>query len=158
MARTPKPTRLKLLSGERADRIPTAEVVPSELPVEPPAGMSDHALDVWARHAPDLVAKKVLTSWDVQAFRTWCDAIATCEAAADAIDRDGAVVDAPVFDRNGKPTGTRAVKSPWWGVWKDAADIAARYGAKFGLTPSDRARLPVVDLHKPNGDPSRLLS
>ncbi len=30
------------------------------------------------------------------------------------------------------------MRNPWSLTWKDTAEVAARLGARFGLTPSDR--------------------
>ena len=57
------------------------------------------------------------------------------------LDKHGEVIRAPVFDRNGKPTGQRIVTSPWLSVWKAATDAVLRYGARFGLSPSDRSQI-----------------
>ena len=162
----PRPTPLKVLHGVRASRINYAEPIPAMDVVEAPEGLSEAARALWDRLAPDLVRRHVLTGWDVEAFSAWCSAAALAREAAEHIDKEGAVVDAPVFDRNGVRTGERRVKSQWLGVWRDAVDTMARYGARFGMTPSDRAQIKVdaphsdvdSDLLTGGYDPSRLLS
>jgi P27 family predicted phage terminase small subunit len=138
---TPKPTALRVLHGDRTDRINTGEPVPSELDVEAPGWLGADALAVWEHYAPDLVAKKVLTSWDAEAFGCWCDAVARRRQAAAALEEEGPVVDAPVFNKNGELTGTRRAKNPWTLVLTEADGQVQRYGARFGLTPSDRSQL-----------------
>lgn len=157
--RPAKPTALKLVDGTRKDRVNRSEPQP-DLPVEPPPWLVDDvALAVWDRLAPELEAKGVLTGWDVQAFAEWCAAVATIAEAERHLAEEGHVVEAPVFDRNGVPTGTRTVRNEWSRVWKDALEVAARRAAKFGLTPSDRAGISVGGVNDGDGlDPERLLS
>lgn len=63
--------------------------------------------------------------------------------AAAQLDVDGEVIAQPVFDRNGQQQGFREVRSPWWLVWKDADAAVQRWGARFGLTPSERSQITV---------------
>jgi P27 family predicted phage terminase small subunit len=139
--RPSKPSSLKVLHGDRKDRINDAEPVPDAEEVTAPAWIVaiDHeaevgtetALDVWNRLAPDLVRKKVLTSWDVEAFATYCDAVVNHRRASEEVARDGVTV-----------MGAKSiVRNPAVVAAKTYADVMARYGARFGLTPSDRASL-----------------
>ncbi|WP_282703235.1 phage terminase small subunit P27 family [Streptomyces sp. CC219B] len=139
----PKPTQLRVLHGDRKDRINTDEPTPSADEVAPPTWLSDEAREVWDEYAPDLEAKRVLTAWDVEAFAAWCDAVARRRDAARHVEEEGAVVESPVFNKNGDITGHRRGKNPWL-LALDAADAQVRtYGARFGLTPSDRASLKI---------------
>lgn len=141
--RPSKPRALKVLHGDRKDRINNDEPQPSAGEVAAPDWLGDRALEVWDAYAPDLEAKRVLTSWDVEAFANWCDAVTRRRDAAEHVDAEGAVVDLPVFNKNGELTGHRRGKNPWL-LALDAADAQARaYGARFGLTPSDRAGLKI---------------
>lgn len=64
----------------------------------------------------------------------YCDAVARHEEACEQLDAEGAVV-----------TGARGgpVRNPWALTWSDTAEVAARLGARFGLTPSDRSQIKV---------------
>lgn len=141
--RPKKPTALKLLHGDRTDRVNTDEPQPAELLVEPPAWLTDDARELWTGLAPDLIAKHVLTSWDVEAFAAWCDAAARRRRAVAALAAEGEVVESDVFGKNGEKTGTRRVKNPWAYVLTDADAQVQRYASRFGLTPSDRAGLSI---------------
>lgn len=142
--RPPEPTALKLLRGVRKDRVNDAEPVPGG-EVVPPELVSAAGLEVWHRLAPDLIRKGVLTSWDADRFGVWCDAMARTAEAAQHLNAEGAVIESPVFDRNGQPTGSRTVQNPWFQVWKQSADVVAREGARFGLSPTERQALKVDD-------------
>lgn len=141
----PKPTQLKVVRGTRKDRVNTAEPLPDVDGVVPPDWLPEVAVAVWDRYAPDLVRKKVLTRWDVEDFALWCSSRCRMVEAQQHLDRDGVVVEQPVFDRNGKATGVRMLRSEWWAVWKDASEVMLRRGARFGMNPSDRASLKVSD-------------
>lgn len=139
MGRTAEPTALKLVKGARKDRINADEPVPSTGEIVAPT-LSDRAQAIWDRQAPDLIAKKVLTPWDTDAFGVFCEAAAANLEAAGILAKEGVVVD----------RGNGPAKNPYFQIWRDTADVMARYGAKFGLTPSDRAGLKVGDGSKAN--------
>jgi P27 family predicted phage terminase small subunit len=153
----PKPTGLRVLHGDRKDRTNTAEPKPSADEVAPPPWLGAAAMAVWERYAPDLEAKGVLTAWDVEAFGCWCDAVARRRKAAVMLEDEGEIVEAPVYNKNGECTGFRRVKNPWCLVLVEADGQVQRYGARFGLTPSDRSQLKVGGEGAAAG-PERLLS
>ena len=72
MGRPRKPTHLKVLAGEREDRINRGEPLPTQSAIVPPVQLSDGAQKVWNRLAPDLIDKGCLTSWDVDMFAVFC--------------------------------------------------------------------------------------
>lgn len=140
-----KPTELRILHGDRADRINTNEPKPDALEVAPPEWLAGEALEVWHHLAADLKAKKVLTAWDVEAYATWCDAVARRRTAVRKLREQGEVIELPVFNKNGEHTGDRVGKNPWTLVLNEADAQVQKYGARFGLTPSDRAALTIGD-------------
>lgn len=139
----PKPTPLRVLHGDRKDRVNDAEPQPGEGEVVPPGWLSDEAVEVWACYAPDLVAKGVLTAWDVEAFAGFCDAVVRRAKAAREIADQGDVVELPVFNKNGELTGRRVCRNPWGYALKDADAQVQRWGARFGLSPSERAQISI---------------
>jgi P27 family predicted phage terminase small subunit len=144
-----RPTHLKILAGEREDRINRNAPLPTESTVSPPVELSDGAREVWNRLARDLEDKGCLTSWDVDLFAVYCDAAATYYECRRAIGSDYTV--------KGSVKHT-TVKSPLWRIMKDAADTMRTIGARFGLTPSDRAGIDVSDTKPtPQYGPERLL-
>ena len=151
------PTNVRILRGDRKDRINAHEPVPATMVVEAPAWLSEDARAVWDRLAGDLERKRVLTAWDVEALAGYCDAVVRRARAAAALDAEGEVVDLPVFNKNGDVTGHRKAKNPWQLVWKDADAIVQRWGARFGLTPSERQDISIAHESRPGG-PERLLT
>lgn len=103
--------------------------------------MSDAAAEVWDEYAPDLQKKGVLTAWDLEAFAVLCDTAARRRKAALEVEMHGEIVDLPVFDRNGKPTGMRRSRNPWLIVLNQADSQLLSWAARFGMTPSDRSQL-----------------
>jgi P27 family predicted phage terminase small subunit len=160
--RPAKPTALKLLHGEtRPSQVNYDEPKPGQAAVEPPEDISMDALDVWNSLAPDLIRVGVLTAWDAPNFREWCDAVVSAREAQHELDEDGEVISNPIIDRQGNLVGYRQIINPWWKVRREASSAMLALGARFGLTPADRARLSVGESN-PKGknaqDDSDLLS
>jgi P27 family predicted phage terminase small subunit len=130
MGRPRKPTHLKLLTGEREDRINRNEPVPADASMDPPVDMPAAARAVWDRLAPDLIAKQVMTAWDLDMFVVFCDAVATYQECRVLMGKDYLVP--------GSVPNT-LVKSPYMRIMRDCSDVIVRFGGRFGLTPSDRA-------------------
>ena len=76
MPRPRKPTHLALLAGDREDRINRNGPTPAAATILPPYALSENSQAVWNRLAPDLIAKNILTAWDVDMFAVFCDAVA----------------------------------------------------------------------------------
>jgi P27 family predicted phage terminase small subunit len=147
------PTQVAILHGYRKDRINHTEPKPAAIEVKPPSWLDTSSRTVWKNLAPDLIAKGVLTAWDVEAFANWCDAVTRRRRAARALRDEGEVVEAPVFNKNGEQTGVRHVRNQWLLVLRDADAQVQRYGARFGLTPSDRADLAIGEADRdPDAD------
>jgi phage terminase small subunit len=101
----PKPMAVRLLHGDRPDRINLAEPQPAEGDVAAPDTLTEGAREVWDRLAPDLIARNVLTPW-VDEFVGFCDAVARRGDPIARLAQHGEVIAAKVFDRNGNLTGT----------------------------------------------------
>lgn len=149
MPRPRKPTHLKILSGDREDRINRNEPAPSDSPIIAPQ-LTPGAQKIWERLAPDLHDKGCLSAWDVDLFAVYCEAAATFYECRAALGSD--------YTTKGSVKDT-TVKSPLLRVLKDAADTMRTVGAKFGLTPSDRAGIDLAETKpSPQHGPERLLS
>ncbi len=123
--------------------------VPAAEPVKPPAGLSEAALAVWDRLAPDLIAKKVIDPWNVDVFGRLCWLQATSEALRTQIDSEGYVIEGR---REGEP-----VKSKAWPLLRQVHAELIQLESRFGLPPADRSRVAVVPKSEGRG-PERLLS
>ncbi len=97
--------------------------------------LSPGAADVWRRLAPDLVAKKVLTDWDREAFRVFCELVAKNEEVRPLLDAGPLV-----RSRDGG-----LITNPAWRIFRDSAHLIRAYAQEFGLTPAARASVSIAD-------------
>lgn len=137
--RPAKPTHLKVLAGDRKDRINNAEPQPTEADVVPPWDLSDEAQAAWDRLAPDLIANKLLTAWDVDAFAFFCESLALAR---------GKLAGAHDKPEPGAASGI--------GEFRSAMQVVSTLGGRFGWTPSDRQKLVVGEVE--NGSKDDLLT
>lgn len=144
-----RPNHLKILAGVREDRINRNEPLPAESAIVPPVKLSPEAQRVWDRLAPDLIDQGVLSAWDTGLFALYCDAEATYFECRAALGAD--------FTTKGSVKNTE-VKSPLWRIMRDCEASMRAIGAKFGLTPADRAGLDVSESAPPSKyGPERIL-
>lgn len=144
----PTPTALKLVKGvhkHNPDRVNRAEPEPEPGEVRPPGWLSPGGLELWEQYAPDLERQGVLQAWDVEHFALWCDCAAKRRRITAEIDEFGMTLKEPVLDSEGTMVGYVIKRNPATLVEKGLTDSLARYGARFGLTPSDRSQLKVGD-------------
>lgn len=127
----PRPNHLKVLAGAEERYLNRSEPVPAGPAVPAPARISDRGRVVWERLAPDLIDKKMLTTWDVDAFTVFCEAVATYHHNRELMGEE--------YTARGAAGGV--IKSPHWQIMRDCADTIAKFGARFGMTPGDRANL-----------------
>jgi len=130
-----KPTHLKVLEGVQESRINRDEPTPAAATLEPPVELDEAARDVWNRLAPDMVDKKVLTAWDLDQLAVFCDAVAVYHECKALMGNQ--------FLERGAAGGV--IKSPYWQIMRDCQGMMTQIGARYGLTPADRARLAVGD-------------
>lgn len=146
----PKPTEMRLLHGDRKDRINAGEPLPGTGEVVRPSWLAGDAVVLWDELAADLEERGVLTAWDVPAFAACCWWFGKWREAAGMVDSDGILVE-----------GYRGsqVKNPAHQVARDSWSQFEKLAGRFGLTPSDRAQLSVdAPAAMQAKDPSRLLS
>lgn len=150
MGRRPEPTELKLLKGTEASRVNHAEPKPADDAIKPPYRLRRQTAAVWRRLSPDLIAKGILTAWDVDQFAVFCEATATFREAREHLDAEG-------YTAQGSAGGV--IKSPYWQIMRDAAAMMTTVGARFGLTPSDRSSIVTPEAADTSGrkDATRLL-
>jgi P27 family predicted phage terminase small subunit len=136
------PTHLKLLKGNPGKRPIKPEpepAVPEKLP-EPPAFLSEDAVNEWWRVVPELRALGLLTVLDVQPLAAYCVAYAQWIAAEQALAQMAA--GDPRF--NGLMiTGSTGslLANPLVKISRNAAADMLRFAAEFGMTPRARSYL-----------------
>ncbi|WNV86581.1 phage terminase small subunit P27 family [Umezawaea sp. Da 62-37] len=128
-----KPTALRVLHGDRTDRINDREPLPPIGQIACPDWASESAREIWTRLAPDLEQRKVLTTWDVDAFLILCEALARYRNATALVNGSALLVQG----------GSGLMKNPALQVQSEAERTFLTYAARFGLTPSDRQSIKV---------------
>jgi P27 family predicted phage terminase small subunit len=133
--RRPKPTRLKILSGNPGKRPlnsnePRPEVAVPECPIELGSG----ARREWDRMVAELAPLRILTHLDRAALAAYCGAYAMWAEATEAIQKYGSMVKSP----SGYP-----VQSPYVSIANRQTEIMMRIASEFGFTPASRSRISV---------------
>jgi P27 family predicted phage terminase small subunit len=132
--RKPKPTRLKLITGNPGKRpLSAGEPKPARPDtLRAPSGLSAGAKRCWRQVARQLHDAQILTQLDRPALALYCEAFARWTQANGQIQRFGAIVKAP----SGYP-----IPSPYLSIANKAFDQMAKIMAEFGMTPSSRSRI-----------------
>lgn len=141
--RPAKPTSLKVLHGDREDRINRDEPLPERGDVAAPEWLDDRSRQVWDRLAPDLTAKGVLTSWDVDAFAAFCTVVVRNADALSDVACNGTSLTTVERELSDGTVIYRVVKNPAWQVARESTALVATLGGRFGLNPSDRSQIKV---------------
>ena len=154
-ARGPKgtPTKLRVLRGDRKDRINTNEPDAPEGEPEPPAEMSAEVRAVWDYTLEQLAVMKLASPADRDALVCYCEAVVIHRKASRLLAKSNVLVTV-----NAR-TGQVAVRNPAVQVQRDAAATIRVYAREFGLTPSGRSDIHMGGQGKGNGaSAGRLLS
>jgi P27 family predicted phage terminase small subunit len=133
--RRPKPTRMKVLTGNPGKR-PLNQHEPRPNPVVPdcPPELGPAAQREWVRLVGELSSLNMVTKLDRAALATYCGAYALWAEATEAIQKFGAMVKSPT----GYP-----MQSPYISIANRQAEIMMRIASEFGFTPASRSRLSV---------------
>lgn len=131
--RRPKPTRLKVLTGNPGRR-PLNEDEPRPAPVIPecPPELGPVAKREWERLAGELGELQLLTTLDRAALAAYCNAYGLWIEAIEAIQKYGTMVKSP----SGYP-----IQSPYVSIANRQAEIMMRIASEFGFTPASRSRI-----------------
>lgn len=134
--RRPKPNHLKILEGRPEREINRNEPIPQDGDIAPTMALCGPARAEWERLAPDLIDKHVLQVWDCGQFTLYCYWHGLAVEAAETIAREGTEV---------KGSRNQPVPHPAVKLLQTATEQTRSIGARFGLTPADRAGLRVDD-------------
>lgn len=154
VGRKPKPTHLKLVTGNPGKRpLPKAEakVVPA-LP-SPPPHLSDEAKVEWGRVSEDLYKVGLLSGVDRAVLAAYCQSYARWVQAERAI-AEMAKRDQLTGGLMIKTTNGNAIQNPLVGTANKAAADMVRYAAEFGMTPSARSRIVAAPPEDGERDPA----
>lgn len=148
-----KPTQLRLLHGDRSDRINTDEPVPTDGDLTTPEGadLDPEVQAVWDYTVDQLEGMGLAFPADRDALLCYCEAVVAHRKASAAIARSGLLI------RTSR--GGNFMRNPLIQVQRDSATLVRVFAREFGLTPSSRS-----DIHMGGGKgeqgagPERLLS
>jgi P27 family predicted phage terminase small subunit len=140
--RRPKPTRLKLLTGNPGKRpMNRNEPRPEEAIPECPPELSPLARKEWDRLVGELSSLRMLTKLDRAALAAYCGAYALWAEAMEAIQKYGAMIKSP----QGFP-----IQSPYLSIANRQAEIMMRIASEFGFTPASRSRISAPQPDRPD--------
>jgi P27 family predicted phage terminase small subunit len=145
-----KPAAIKKLEGNPGKRPIQEEPEPRAGAPKPPADLSGEAFAEWCRIVPDLDAIGLLAKVDRGYLVAYCEAWASFNEARTEIAERGILIP-------GRDGGL--VKNPAAQIMKDSMDAMLKFGAKFGLSPGDRARMGTAPkAEEPEGHEATVLS
>jgi P27 family predicted phage terminase small subunit len=139
--RRPKPTRVKVLTGNPGKR-PLNQFEPRPEPSIPdcPPQLGEVAQREWNRLVQELAPLRLMTNLDRAALAAYCGAYALWADATEAIQKYGAMVKSPT----GYP-----VQSPYVAIANRQAEIMMRIASEFGFTPASRSRISTASTPEP---------
>lgn len=132
----PTPTHLRIIRGDRKDRINTKEPKPTKKLPKCPNWLSEEAKIIWKRTAKELNAMNLLYEADQDILTAYANAVANYQKATELVDRSGVLI-------KGRRDGV--VTNPAVRIQRDAATLIRMLGSELGLTPSARTRLKAED-------------
>ena len=145
--RPPKPTALKLVSGNPGKRaLNKQEPDPEYLQnLDPPEWLHPDAAAIWRELAPHAAKAKVLTVLDREAFAQGCEAVAQYRRAT--LAANSRPVDNASKDEAGLDQGGTNI-SPWVMLQSMSFKRCQAFFNAFGMNPVARTRIMI----QPQGD------
>jgi len=141
--RRPKPTALKILTGNPSKRpLNKHEPIAENFNSPCPSYLTKKGIEAWHKLTPILKDMNVLTNADSLALERLCDCYADILAARELIKRDGRTYQ--TTDANGN---TLIKNNPAVNQARTSEAQLKSYLVEFGLTPAARTKL-----HSMNGD------
>jgi P27 family predicted phage terminase small subunit len=126
------PTALRLLRGDKKDRINFREPTVRDGELEAPDGISADVREIWDYTVRELVAMNCAATADRDALVCYCEAVAAHRKASAIVAKSPVLV-------QGLHGGM--VRNPALQIQRDAAATVKGFAAEFGLTPSARANI-----------------
>lgn len=106
-----------------------------------PEWLSAEAKREWRRITPELNRVGVLCKVDRAALAAYCQAFAELADATRMLEKEGRVIESPVFSKAGELVGHVKKLHPAVKLQRDAFARVKQFLGEFGLTPSSRVRL-----------------
>jgi P27 family predicted phage terminase small subunit len=128
----PKPTKLRLLHGDRPHLINADEPRPTDGPPECPPEVSDEVRAVWDYTLSHLIVMGIATGADRDALLCFCEAV-VCHRKASAL-----LAKSPILIQGHRGV---LVRNPAVAMQRDAASVIRAFAHEFGFTPSARSEI-----------------
>ena len=158
--RKPKPTHLKLVTGNPGKRrLNKSEPAPEQVMPPVPEHISDEAKAEWVRMSEQLYRIGLLTEIDGCGLACYCQAYADWAEAEGHIRRYGKVIKSPAKTMTRRlkdgsevteTSGGYPIQSPFLAIRNRAVDTILKFLIEFGMTPSSRSRVSVGQPTGPN--------
>lgn len=152
MARIPRPTAIKKLLGDpNKERLNLNEPVPPPGRTTCPLSLQGAARSEWKRIYPILEAMQLITPADRAALASYCIAWGTVVDIQRQLNKlqERAITEGKdITSAYLMKTANGAMVSPLMSIRARALEQVNQFGAKFGLTPSDRGRIEMPDQTK----------
>lgn len=130
----PKPTQLKLLQGDRKDRINLREPIARDARPAAPDGMGADVREIWDYTLDELTAMGTVAAADRDSLVAYCEAVVLHRKASAILSHSTVLI---------KGLGGGMVRNPALAIQRDAAHTIRAFAQEFGLTPSARSRIQV---------------
>ena len=114
-----RPTSLTVIQGGIVDAVP------------PPQGLPDNQVDDWNTFTAELASRGLLDDSTLRVVEAYCSVLANIRLNRDTIQIEGAFIKSKDGIPRNHPAQANLLK---------AQELANRYAAELGLTPSSRSR------------------
>jgi P27 family predicted phage terminase small subunit len=141
-----QPKKLKELKGTlRPSRELPASMELAELSRIPaaPEDLPEAGKQAWYRVVKELESLKVLSVLDFDMLKTYCYQVSVMEEAATEMAKPNGKVTKVKYGN-----GTILQKSPWVGIYNDAASQVSRIAQQFGFSPAARTKISLAQNKK----------
>lgn len=146
----PKPTKLRLLHGDRPARTNQDEPMPDPDCPQCPEEATPEVKAIWDYTIEQLIVMGVATMADRDALLCYCEAVVTHRRASAILAKSQVLVP-------GKEAGT-VVRNPAVQIQRDAAALIRAFAGEFGFTPSARSEISRGGARGGTSDGSRYLT
>jgi P27 family predicted phage terminase small subunit len=146
MGRPRKPTKLKILEGEKPCRINKSEPKSPEGLGEPPDWFDDHEREAWSRLKERLGPMKVATRADEELVMVYCQAYSTLRLSLAEVEKWGMMVEqkTETKTRNGSSIHSVFKANPLLPAIQQARRQLVQCLVQLGMSPSSRSGLHVL--------------
>jgi P27 family predicted phage terminase small subunit len=140
--RKPKPAVLHELHGNPGKRKRKDGLAVTGNAPTPPPYLTAHAKRLWKEILSNFGDINLVTPADKYSFAQLCQALARVVEGERILSAEGLIVREPIVNRHGTVTDKEKIKAhPAIAIVKMYGSQVAQIGARFGLSPADRARI-----------------